>query len=204
MEIKKGFAEERYNTGEIKKIYNESDGSNRYLGFVDGKLHGANVLYNQDNEVVSVKVYNHGKSMDVSDKRVDFITEEKNGLEHNYLLVDGNKFGWESIIDKEGNAKIAFFNENEMVDCLFNEVKYSVDVFSKESLRDEIKNQSGEKQKLGGQYVISNAKCMVALNRKSLDKDKEDNISDKNDLFEKRIDEKSQSMFVMQTKDNEI
>ena len=168
-----------YKNAELHVEYNQYENSRTLSASVDGELHGAVLCLGVNNEVLDVKLYNHGEEVSLDDKKVEVYNSIDPALGRYFAVeVDGEKFGWELTSDVNGCARVAFYDEGkngyvnvenigfrkhlsmkptEMTAQSEEEQKGRFDLFY------DLKNQSAEEQHLTGQYALAQAKCDLSL-----------------------------------------
>jgi len=104
-----------YQSAEIKRLEN-FDGSITESVMIDGKKHGAEITYFGDKIIQSVKLYDHGKEVDLKKHKIEVKQENIEGFNCQYLLLDGQKFGMETVSDeKHQNLAVTFYDKGNIM-----------------------------------------------------------------------------------------
>ena len=104
-----------YQQAEIKHL-EQNDGSFVEVAMIDGKKHGAEIAYNADKSIQNIKLYNHGKEINLAKCQVEVKQEKKDGLNYQYVLLDGKKFGMETVSDdKKQNLTVMFHDKDNIM-----------------------------------------------------------------------------------------
>ncbi len=153
--------ESSYEKAELKQIKNRQ-GEILDITLLDGKPHGLYSIMDKDGNIQSFKLYDKGKEIDISQHELEIKQEEKDGATHEYLLLDGKKFGTEKITGADGTQKAAFWdmqgliqgNEQASIEVQKNTTEdyipsplrpeYQTDMAKRTELKEELKNQVGE------------------------------------------------------------
>lgn len=91
------------------------DGSTKDVALLDGKKHGAEITRDAEGNITNFKLYDHGKEIDLSTNTCDYHCDEKDGTKHEYIELNGEKFGAEIITDKNGKTLVAFYEDRKSV-----------------------------------------------------------------------------------------
>lgn len=111
--------DDKIHSAEIHELKDDK-GNICILSNVNGKKHGAVILFDKDRNVKKIKLYNMGEELDINKHKVDIKTKkiEKNG-ETQYglsIMLDDKPFG-QQILTHNDNRKTGFYdiNGNEMI-----------------------------------------------------------------------------------------
>ncbi len=99
-----------YSDVQINRIELE-DGAYKSVTEIDHKKHGAEIFYDKQNNIKDVKMYNMGQMLDNKQHRIEIKSESKDDIEHQYVLLDGRKFGTETFM-KDSIMAATFYQEN--------------------------------------------------------------------------------------------
>lgn len=88
------------------------DGQSINVTLLDGKKHGFEIVRDANGNITNVAAYDHGKKIDLSQHKVEFRTEERDGTLMECATLDGQIFGTQTLVDKDGNAKVAFYDKD--------------------------------------------------------------------------------------------
>ena len=172
-----------YKNAEFNVEYNQCEDTRTLSAKVDGELHGAVICLSANNEVLDVKLYNHGEEVNFEDKAVDIYNCADPAFgRYCAVEVDGEKFGWELTGDVNGCTKVAFYDEgaNGYVNVENINLRKHLSMTPAEmtaqsddgqqgrfDLFYDLKNQSADEQHLTGQYALAQAKCDLSLHNAS-------------------------------------
>ena len=93
-----------------------SDGATRECSIIDGKKHGTEVIRDGQNQILDIKLYNHGHRVDLINNKLDIRQEvSESGVVHNYCLLNNQKFGTETFADSSGKTITTFYEEGGFV-----------------------------------------------------------------------------------------
>lgn len=98
-----------YENAELKQIKNDK-GEILDLTLLDGKVHGLYSIMDENGNIKSFKLYDKGKEIDLNKHQLEIKQEEKDGAKHEYMLLDGKKFGTEIVTGADGTQKAAFWD----------------------------------------------------------------------------------------------
>lgn len=150
-----------YQNAELKQIQNDK-GEILDLTLLDGKPHGLYSIIDENGNIQSFKLYDKGQEVDLSQHNLEIKKDEKDGATHEYLLLDGQKFGTEIITGADGTQKAAFWDtmglingtENASIETQKSHVndyvpsplrpELQADTSSRTELKEELKHQTGE------------------------------------------------------------
>ncbi len=151
----------KYQNAELMQIQN-ANGEILDLTLLDGKPHGLYSIIDKDGKVQSFKLYDKGKEVDLKQHNVEIQKEAKDGALHEYLLLDGKKFGTEIITGADGTQKAAFWDTLGLINGAENATiktkkahtddyistplrpEFQTDTAERMELKKELKNQVGE------------------------------------------------------------
>ena len=134
---------------------------------IEGRKHGACIVMDSKGKIVDVKFYNQGEEIDLSSANVGLsVKQDEQGNKHYSSILNGKPFGWEMILDSQGKAKVAFFDENG-VDAYAPILRFDDMRVSGCDLAQELMSQDGDEQQLTGQYAVANAKFNVGLSTRA-------------------------------------
>ena len=159
----------------IKVVQDEETGDKIIGAMVDGKPHGALLNIDSKGNIKECKLYDHGEEVSSEGNSIEYKYEQGPAGEEHYLTrLNGLKFGWELVKDKNGCAKVGVY-EDGMVATIQNLEVFEQTVSGERNvLRDDLKNQSADEQHLTGQYALAQVKCDLSLhNAEKRDKDVE-------------------------------
>ncbi len=100
-----------YKSAELKRLSNEK-GETIDVSILDGKPHGSVMIMDKDGNIKDLKLYDHGKEIDLNANALELKNEEKGGITHQYALLNGEKFGAETITEPNGTTTVAFWDKN--------------------------------------------------------------------------------------------
>ena len=153
--------ESSYENAELKQIKNPK-GEILDITLLDGKPHGLYSIMDKNGNIQSFKLYDKGTEIDLSQHELEIKKEEKAGTKHEYLLLDGKKFGKETIINADGTQKAAFWDSLGLINGTENasievqksttedyipsplDPEYQTDMTKRMELKEELKKQVGE------------------------------------------------------------
>ena len=116
----------------------------------------------ENGNIKSFKLYDKGKEIDLNKHQLEIKQEEQDGAKHEYMLLDGKKFGTEIITGADGTQKAAFWdsfgliNGSEQATIGTSTVhaddytpsplrpEYQEDLASRAELKASLKSQTGE------------------------------------------------------------
>ena len=144
------FSNPKYKSAEIKNIQNEK-GDSIKTSSINGKPHGLYTITDKYGNIKQQKLYDQGKEIDLNNHTVEIKNETKKGITHNYILLDGKKFGMETYSDNKGNNRVAFWDRNGNSIDATKETQinyiYQNTTYERAKLREELKAQKGEQPK---------------------------------------------------------
>lgn len=124
------------------------DGTTKEVSIIDGKKHGAEITRDKNGNVTDIKLYDHGKEIDMEGHTVEFKSDTKDGMDYEYLLLDGEMFGTQKVTDSNGKTKAAFYDQGGwMINAESNATVTKTEKelpAERETLKNEIAAQHGE------------------------------------------------------------
>ncbi len=150
-----------YENAELKQIKNDK-GEVLDLTLLDGKVHGLYSIMDENGNIKSFKLYDKGKEIDLNKHQLEIKQEEQDGAKHEYMLLDGKKFGTEIITGADGTQKAAFWDsfglingsEQATIETSTGHAddytpsplrpEYQEDLASRAELKASLKSQTGE------------------------------------------------------------
>lgn len=132
----------QYDKAEFTKTANP-DGTSTEVVLIDGKKHGAEITTAADGSQLSFKLYNHGQEIDLSTNSINVKTEVQDGASHSYILLNGERFGTETITMPDGTTKAAFYDEGGMPISNTETSAISRVEITRSDLKQELLNQQG-------------------------------------------------------------
>lgn len=136
-----------YQTAELSHL-TAADGSTKDVTLINGQKHGAEITRDANGNITELKVYDHGKEIDLTKNRIDLKTATENGIKSEYIELNGEKFGAEILTDTNGKSKAAFYEQgglmmtgstNAQITKTEGEFRPAADM-----LKNELRAQQGE------------------------------------------------------------
>lgn len=103
-----------YQTAELSRL-TAADGTTKDVALINGQKHGAEITRDAEGNITELKVYDHGKEIDLAKNRIDIKTAEQNGIKSEYIELNGEKFGAEILTDTNGKSKAAFYEQGGLM-----------------------------------------------------------------------------------------
>lgn len=137
-----------YKNAELSHL-SAPDGSTKDVALLDGQKHGAEITRDANGNITEIKVYDHGKEVDLTANKLEYQITEQNGATHEYITLNGEIFGMETITDKNGKTKAAFYEQGGllMAGAAASKIEKSEGTFIPETtdraaLKDELQTQT--------------------------------------------------------------
>ena len=96
-------------------MQNVSSSLVREVSFIDGKKHGAEIIRDGNNGIIDIKLFDHGKVIDLKSNKVEMLTDvDENGVKHDYCLLNGALFGTEMFM-KDDKTYVRFYEKGGLI-----------------------------------------------------------------------------------------
>lgn len=198
-----------YQNAELKQIKNDK-GEILDLTLLDGKPHGLYSIIDENGNIQSFKLYDKGQEVDLSQHDLEIKKDEKDGATHEYLLLDGQKFGTEIITGADGTQKAAFWDtmglingtENASIETQKSHVndyipsplrpELQADTSNRTELKEELKHQQGELPKPTAEHTSKQLRFDMHLKSHSSTTNAPDELSGKKAVKETKQQDTTQ------------
>ena len=100
----------KFDKAEIRTTVNEATGEISQVALLDGKKHGAEIMFDKDGKVTGYTFYDHGKELSPEGVQLDIRKED--GMTYVQTTKDGKPFGAKILSDAQGKTKAAFYEQN--------------------------------------------------------------------------------------------
>lgn len=108
-------SQQQFGNAELKSVINE-DGSSIDAAYLDGQKHGAEITRDKNGNITGIKLYDHGKEMNIDGHQLDVRDETQTidgkEVKATQVMLDNKPFGAVVAKDNDGNIKADFYDRN--------------------------------------------------------------------------------------------
>ena len=134
----------KFSKAELRKITNDK-GESIEVAMIDGQKHGAQIVRDNEGNILSYKLYDHGKEIDLEKNDVNLKMATKNGMVYTAVELNGQLFGAEILEDESGKIKASFYEQGgRLMNGADIRKNYIEGEFDRQLLKDDIRETKGE------------------------------------------------------------